>query len=269
MDHRTFWYGGFASLLVVSACSLPPVDAPPPADAGDDGPSDFPPLPDDCDVTLPVLSTGSHFRATARTRFRIVEGTVYSPGDDSINAIQISGGAPVPIMPYPTFATRSDAASSPAMFHDFWIDHESIVGVLAGALFTAPLTGGATALVPGSSWPSAEEALFGRELYVKAGPYVYATSQLSTGGRGIRRHALAGGPPSDFLSFNNPSNRPDSSSRVGTPFTMSTEPRPGARKPSSSPPPLTRRSRASSLQSSVHRPSSVATATSMSSKAED
>jgi hypothetical protein len=208
MDHRTFWCGGFASFVAVSACSPSPGDAPPPIDAGDDGPSDYPPLPDDCDVTLPVLSTGSGLKPTGRTRIRIVEGTVYAPGDDGINAIPVSGGAPATVMPYPTFPIRSDAALARAPLHDFWIERESIVGVLAGALVTAPLTGGPPALVPGYSWPAAEEALFETESYVRAGSYVYATSQLSTGGRGIRRHALAGGAPSDFLTFNSSTNRP-------------------------------------------------------------
>jgi len=203
MNHRTFWSGSVASFLLVSACSPPPGDAPQPIDAGDDGPCDYPPLPDDCDMTVPVLSTGSGWRFIDRVR--IVDGTVYAPGDDGIVAIPVSGGAPVSVIPYPTLPTRRDAASEAMEFRDFWIEHDSIVGVLAETLFTAPLTGGPPALVPGYSLPWVEDTINGYEPYMRAGPYVYSLSRLFAGGLGIRRHALAGGPPSDFLTFNDPS----------------------------------------------------------------
>jgi hypothetical protein len=205
MKHHAFRSGVFALLALACSSSPSPAVASPPIDAGDSGSSDYPLLPHDCDEPLPVLSTGSGLRALKR--IRVLDGVVYFPHDDGIYATKISGGSPALVMSYPSIESRPDAARGRTWFSDFWIDHEVIVGALGGALFTAPLTGGPPTLVPGYGLPSAEELYADSESYVRAGPYIYATSQLSTGGRGIQRHALSAGPPSDFVRFNDPYKR--------------------------------------------------------------
>jgi hypothetical protein len=204
-------YGGLVVLLSAACSGEPSNQGPVVTDAGDAGIAALPLLPLECDKAPTATSTGAGSLvdlAHAENRIRVSGSTIYYHRSGGIHAIQVPGGTGSLLVPYPPKAGSGDP-TTPSPFDDFWADDKSIMGAVGGALYTAPLSGGAPELLPGyeagppSPWEYGETSY-----YARSAQSVYRSTRVGESTAAIERLALAGGPRSTFVPLRAPEHGP-------------------------------------------------------------
>jgi hypothetical protein len=201
--HNARMYGSALVIAMSSACSASPSDelTPPTQDAGG---ADFPILPANCSDLSAGTSTGigpSTELAHLGRRIRAAGKSVYYHRAFAIHAIDVPGGTGAPLVVYPEDNDSGSGVTRQLRFRDFWVDGTSILGAVAGALYSAPSSGGKATLMPGYVAPSWQTAIEDQGYYARHGETVFRTSQTGPSISVIERLSVTGGPASMFVQL--------------------------------------------------------------------
>ncbi|MET0592641.1 MAG: hypothetical protein ABW133_08080 [Polyangiaceae bacterium] len=166
----------------------------------------FPNLPPECDEPLPeTVLTTKDTTSFEPQRMRTWGSTFYHQLADGIHATTVPNGTDRLVAPRVTLSDgKADGGTRAARFTDFWVDDDSITGVIADGLYTAPLATGEYRLVAGTPFENIENAL---TALTTSGPYMRRDDDLYRTTRddfwapqySMRKLSLPGGTWSEFL----------------------------------------------------------------------